>query len=64
MYRMRTDKPTIYFTELMKNLVGIEESELLEIIESKKMCDKQTAYYITKVISSNSEIEDYFERVS
>jgi hypothetical protein len=34
---MRTDRPTIYYTELMKNLVGIEENELLEIIESKKM---------------------------
>jgi hypothetical protein len=61
---MRTDKPTVYYTDLMTNLVGIEENELLEILESKKVCDKQTAYYITKVISSNSEIEDYFERVS
>jgi ferritin-like protein len=61
---MRTDKPTVYYTDLMTNLVGIEENELLEILESKKICDKQTAYYITKVISSNSEIEDYFERVS
>jgi hypothetical protein len=61
---MRTDKPTVYYTDLMTNLVGIEENELLEILESKKVCDKQTAYYITKVISSDSEIEDYFERVS
>lgn len=42
--------------------VGIAEATLSRIINKKQICSKTTAYCITKVINSEAEIEDYFEK--
>ena len=42
--------------------VGIAEATLSRIINQKQICSKITAYCITKVINSEAEIEDYFEK--
>jgi len=43
--------------------IGITVQTLSRIINGKQDCSKLVAYCITKFLSQDAEIEDYFERV-
>lgn len=49
-------------TELAKK-VGINQATLNRIFNKKQKCSKVMAYAISKCISENDEIEDYFKYV-
>ena len=43
--------------------IGITEQTLSKVLNKKMACSKIIAYCITKINNSESEIEDYFERI-
>ena len=43
--------------------IGILPNTLGLILRGQLRCSKQTAYYITKLLYSEAEIEDFFVRV-
>lgn len=44
--------------------VGISKPYITLIFKGERPCSKKLAYCITKYISSESEIEDFFDRTS
>lgn len=58
-------KEEIKFFNLTKlsRKIGISRTTLSRIINGKINCKKTTAFCITKAINSNSEIDEFFERM-
>ena len=65
MYRFKKEK----FDKIKLNQakiadeIGISRQYINGVINNKYNCRKIVAYAITKLINSNAEINDYFERV-
>lgn len=47
---------------LASETIGVTREHLTNILNRKKTCSKILAYCITKYLSENAEIEDYFIR--
>lgn len=45
-------------------IVGLHPVTLSNIVNGKQLCSKLVAYCITKFLSSDAEIEDYFIKES
>lgn len=64
MYRFK-DKEImeIYNKEKVANVIGIAPHTLRMIVLGKQLCSKLVAYCITKFLSNDKEISDYFDYV-
>lgn len=47
---------------IASEVIGITRVHLTNIMNGKKLCTKPVAYFITKYLDENAEIEDYFTR--
>lgn len=54
---------SMYNKEQMAKVVGLNADTLRRVINGKQECSKLVAYCITKFLNSESEIENYFERI-
>lgn len=52
-----------YKISYIAKIVGISRVYLSYILHNKKNCRKNVAYFITKTLDKNKEIEYYFTRV-
>lgn len=57
------DVAKIYNKVQMGKKVGLRPETLRRVINGSQLCSKLVAYCITKFLSSEAEIEDYFEYV-
>lgn len=66
MYVFRQDKIDVKKRIKQKYIckeIGLTQSTLSNIFLRKVYCRKVVAYSITKILDSEAEIEDYFERI-
>lgn len=68
-FKMSTDEIKDYFKNVLKKdfyevaeEVGIAQSYMSMLINKRRSCSKFLAYYLTKYMNSEAEIEDFFER--
>ena len=57
------EKVKMFNKTQMAKVVGLNADTLRRVINGKQECSKLVAYCITKFINSESEIEDYFEKI-
>lgn len=55
--KVRSKFKNTYFEEV----IGISGAYVSLILNRRRACSKRVAYYFTKAIDSESEIEDFFE---
>ena len=48
----------------MAKVIGLNPDTLRRVINGKQECSKLVAYFVTKFLNYEAEIEDYFERVN
>lgn len=60
MYKAIKDKFDIINRRELAKIVGISECTLSRIINNRQTTSKTTAYCITKAISKDAEIEEFF----
>lgn len=63
MYYFRQDIKNVYNQSAIAREVGLAIETVNRIFNRKQACSKTTALCITKVIYSEAEIEDFFERM-
>ena len=42
---------------------GYSRQTIMNVLNGKKKCSRDTAYCLTKILNPNAEIDDYFKRV-
>lgn len=63
MYMFREDVNLKINQTEASEVIGVTQSWLSNVLNRKVACRKVVAYCITKYISQDCEIEDFFERV-
>lgn len=63
MYMLREDVNVSINQTKASKIIGISQVSLSKIFTRKNPCRKNTAYCITKYISEEAEIENFFIRV-
>lgn len=53
----------IYNKTKMAKVIGITPDTLRRVINGKQICSKLVAYCITKFLSEDAEIADYFDYI-
>ena len=55
-------KLELFVNKKIASAIGVHVNTISEIKKNRKLCNKQTAYCLTKFFDSNAEISDYFVR--
>lgn len=62
MYEIRKDVDIVINKTLASETVGVSREYLTQVLNGKQTCSKLLAYCITKYLSEDAEILDYFIR--
>lgn len=63
LYKLRNDVNVNFNKVKASEVIGLAQPTLSNILNGKVACKKTTAYCITKYISKDAEIEDFFVRI-